>query len=360
MSNEKLITTLKPEWKAQIPAWNQETIRIIMSCEELDRSAIVETVKALYKVANLAEPQVVTFVPSPLVLILASGISIGMYEAQKEGKAAYKGKQSPVQQAVRRALKVVNEADTWIIDEEQTYEHVMQAVREATQNMPAPAVDAKFLLSHFNTAWSEYFGACEWASWPRHLAFYRDVCGLKLKEHEAFKPYDDLSRLAGPTVLRPEFVMVSEKPQEMHTYTDAEGRHILHCTTGPAIKRRGGSELYYLNGVRMRREHVMTPGEEMDAREVLKEQNVEVRRELIRKIGISSLLAHLDCKVLDRDGEYELLSVKLSEQVQDARYLRMRNPSIGIWHLEGVEGNTVQEAVNWRAGGREWHPEELT
>jgi hypothetical protein len=43
----------------------------------------------------------------------------------------------------------------------------------------------------------------------------------------------------------------------------------------------------------------------------------------------------------------------------------MKNPSIGIFHVEGVEGNTVQEALNFRAGlplkgSVNWEPSLLT
>jgi hypothetical protein len=45
-------------------------------------------------------------------------------------------------------------------------------------------------------------------------------------------------------------------------------------------------------------------------------------------------------------------------------YLKMLNPSIGVWHLEGVDNacRTVQHAINWRAGNmdEDWTPEELT
>jgi hypothetical protein len=53
---------------------------------------------------------------------------------------------------------------------------------------------------------------------------------------------------------------------------------------------------------------------------------------------------------LDRQNEYELYSIELSEEVKDARYLKMTNPSIGCFHMEGVapEINNVKEALLWR------------
>lgn len=97
---------------------------------------------------------------------------------------------------------------------------------------------------------------------------------------------------------------------------------------------------------------VTTPPERLDFRRCLTVRNAEQRRELIRKIGVERLLCHLDHKILDRtsNGMYELLSIRFSENLKDARVLKMRNPSLGVWHLERVEDEikTVEQALNWR------------
>ena len=141
----------------------------------------------------------------------------------------------------------------------------------------------------------------------------------------------------------------------------------LHCDTGPALLCRDGFPVWALNGVRCKESHVMTPAGKMEATDIMKEENVEIRRELIRKVGVERMLAKLPHRVLNKQGDYELLSVDFPGLVQDARYLKMLNPSIGVWHMEGVERacKTVQEAINWRAGellpaGESWTPSQLT
>ena len=138
----------------------------------------------------------------------------------------------------------------------------------------------------------------------------------------------------------------------------------LHADERMAIEYSDGWGLWSLNGVIMPEQFVKTPAEQLDPNVILKEKNVEIRRELIRKMGIERCLNNLDYKTLDKRGEYELLNIKLNDTVQNARYLKMLNPSIGTWHLEGVEGNTVQEALNWRAGRlgikEDWNPSVLT
>jgi hypothetical protein len=81
----------------------------------------------------------------------------------------------------------------------------------------------------------------------------------------------------------------------------------------------------------------------------LKERNVQVRREIVRKIGIERVCEALEAECLDRQGNYELLLLDL----QDGRtrpFLKMKNPSIGVYHIEGVapECRTVAEALAWR------------
>lgn len=124
----------------------------------------------------------------------------------------------------------------------------------------------------------------------------------------------------------------------------------LHSERGPAVHWDDGEQVFFfLNGVHVPREIVETPASELDPRLLLRERNVEVRRELVRKIGIERVCEVLEAKCLDRQGNYELLLLDL----QDGRtrpFLKMKNPSIGVYHIEGVapECSTVAEALAWR------------
>ena len=124
----------------------------------------------------------------------------------------------------------------------------------------------------------------------------------------------------------------------------------LHADNGPAVSWPDGEEQYFfLNGVHVPRELVESPANEIDPRLLLSERNAAVRREIVRKVGIERLCAGLNAQYVDRVGNYELLLLDL----QDGRirpYLKMKNPSIGVYHIEGVapECRTVAEALAWR------------
>lgn len=140
-------------------------------------------------------------------------------------------------------------------------------------------------------------------------------------------------------------------------HLDTDGN--LHNDGNPAYIS-GDTELFFLHGVHISKEfaHMVTmSSHDIDPKQVLAIQHVDVRRELIRKIGIEQFIDSLYHKVIDRQGDYELIEVLLTDNTWSrARYLKMLNPSIGAWHVEGVpnECATVEAALlrrnnNWFA-----------
>ncbi len=104
----------------------------------------------------------------------------------------------------------------------------------------------------------------------------------------------------------------------------------------------------------------MTPAGEMRPESVLKERNVDRRRELLRKIGVERMVQY--GKVIEENNGYKLIDMsKVFAGINYAPHLLMKNPSLdNTWHLEGVgpECRSIQGAINWRAGNREilWSP----
>jgi len=146
----------------------------------------------------------------------------------------------------------------------------------------------------------------------------------------------------------------------------------LHRDNGPSIVYHKGDEngvgvgqkLWHLNGVRMP-EYIVTANNADFKREwYFEEKNAEVRREILRKFGIERIITIVnkkrlkigDAVLLDKednnDLEYELYKVRLTQQTYGI-YLKMKNPSVGVYHFEGVpnEIKTVEEAINWRNHG---------
>ena len=114
-----------------------------------------------------------------------------------------------------------------------------------------------------------------------------------------------------------------------------------------------GWAIYALYGVRVPQALVETPADALDPHEwVLKQTNAEIRREAVRKIGIERVCERLGAKVIDTQGDmYELLLLDLGDR-RRRPYLKMRNPSLGVFHIEGVHPDvkTVEAALTWRNG----------
>jgi hypothetical protein len=123
----------------------------------------------------------------------------------------------------------------------------------------------------------------------------------------------------------------------------------LHSEDGPAVRWPEGEEEYFvLNDVLVPRVIGETPARDLDPGLILHEPNTDVRRELVRKIGIERVCQSLaDC--IDSQGDYELLMLDLHDGLTRP-FLKMKNPGTGFYHVEGVapECRTVASALTWR------------
>jgi hypothetical protein len=144
-----------------------------------------------------------------------------------------------------------------------------------------------------------------------------------------------------------EVCIISDRPA-----TIFKNRNGLHRDGGAALSYPDGWSIWALNGVRVPQEIAESPAEQIDPRLILKESNVEVRREIVRKIGVERMLWKLGSKKLDTDSTYELHEVPIGDN-RKACALKMLNPSVPeLWHVEFVPPTvrTVQEALNFRNG----------
>ena len=181
---------------------------------------------------------------------------------------------------------------------------------------------------------------------------------LGLEIDTPYAPWEVLSLSAGFRTVYPQFAMVSDFP----TTLVAE----LHREDGPTHEWRDGFAIYHLNQVAVPEWLVTTREADLDPHKLLKIDNAEVRREFIRKVGIDRVCYSLNAKTIDTSGSYELLLLDLGDG-RRRPYLKMRNPSIGTWHVEGVHPDclTVEQSLNWRNGldsdrvdddaGSEWY-----
>ncbi len=138
---------------------------------------------------------------------------------------------------------------------------------------------------------------------------------------------------------------------------------------------KDGYKVYTLHGILIPMKYY--PAGKLKPADILSEPDVDIRRELIRAFGLDRMLGTLHHMVIDKQGNYELLKINLpitrnrfwngeenakqEKEVVVGYYLKMTNPSVGCFHLEGVPRvKTVKEALEWR--NNQWfeHAEILT
>lgn len=127
---------------------------------------------------------------------------------------------------------------------------------------------------------------------------------------------------------------------------------VPHGDGVPAVTWESGRRMYFLHGVNVSEELAMKPARELDSKMVLRQRNAEIRREIVRKIGLERVVTELGAVCVDRQGDYELLLLNLGDR-RRRPFLKMKNPSVpGVYHIEGVYPacRTVREALAWRNG----------
>ena len=187
-----------------------------------------------------------------------------------------------------------------------------------------------------------YFDCQFWASYFAYYDFMKYELNIELGDK-----YDIFKRCVEYGMVFPmeDLCIVCQCPTIIKT-----NKYGLHCVDGAALSYGGNNEIYALNGVAMEKEYVMSKASEISGDMIMKEDNVEVRRELIKKVGIERIFSDFPHKLLDKMDNYELYSIDLSKEVKGAKYLKMTNPSVNCFHFEAVAPDivTINDALKWR------------
>src|SRR3990167_7443472 len=393
MSRTKIVSLSLSE-RGRLREWRDKWVKIGLSTEPADFETFEKNVELCYRFAKL-KPVPVIKVESPIVGAFAA--SIAMHVICSVFQAAIRRTvmlpvdstvDSDVDSAVRSAVRsAVDSAVRSAVDsavDSAVRSAVGSAVASAVRSAVGSAVDSAVrsavgsavgsnmgsavdsaIYSAFKDKklnWHNWIGGRFWSAWQAYVTFFRYVCGWTPPTAilDRMRAYEKCQSSAGYWWANRDFCIVSNTPKKIERKENA-----LHCENGKAIEYRDGWGLYFLNGVRMKEEYVMTPAEKIKPETILSEKNVDVRRELIRKIGVERLVSA--GKLLEQKNGYSLYDMSaVFHPIDRAVFLLMKNPSVpGVFHMEGVAPNvkTIQEALNLRRYGnmkKEWNPEILT
>lgn len=351
------IESLTTEQEKQLEVHRDRYIKLGLDCTPIDEQKAAGFAEWLYKKMNRDRPTLV-FLDNPLStwtgVILLNNLQNNDWQQVKEQVWSQVISQihlqvwevlEPVEQVWQHVEDRVWEAEKQALDQvwysvlepvkrqirEQIRDQVRQQVEEQVWNFIWPYLDGQFFVSDL----------------PLH-DYCHDV--LKVAMHE---DYLQLRKVMHFNLIYPltKFCIFCEKPLAICRNNSNQ----LHNEKGPALSYPGDWHIYALNGVRLPRELVETPADQLDPAIILKIRNAEIRRELVRKLGMQRIFKTLKHKIIESQEDYRLVEIDL----QDGRrrpYLFMKNPSIDTWHIEGVppEIKTIESALAWRNDMRTW------
>ena len=282
----KKIEELTKEQKEQLSVYKDKWLEIGLSTVPCDRKKAEDAARAAYKIAGLEEPKVFIWLNSPIE---------GAYAA------AYfkvlKGKDSQVRAQVG----------------DQVWDQV------------------------YNCGYGLHD-----ASWLGFYSYFLDV--LNLECCAKLTPFMNICKNSGWWWPFNGLVIFTEKPVEINM---TNGR--LHKDGGPALRYKDGFSLFRLNGINVSKEIVETPKEKFTKEMIVNEKNADIRREIIRKLGMEIVSKLLDYKIIDEKHGYQLITFDIGDG-RIRPYLKMNNPSMNLVHIEGVmpEIKTVEGAICYR------------
>ena len=146
------------------------------------------------------------------------------------------------------------------------------------------------------------------ASWIGFYDFFREASSLK-EETEPLLGLTKTVMACGWWWPFENAVILTDRPSELHR--DQRGR--LHKDGGASLLYQDGWGLYRWHGVNVPKKYIVTPADEIDVVEVLKESNSSVRMAVIQKVGFLRLKSQLKNSLISKTDSADLLEFDLGE-----------------------------------------------
>ena len=174
---------------------------------------------------------------------------------------------------------------------------------------------------------------------------------LDQKAQEFFRCKQQLFEDCGWILPFEKICLVCDRP--LHIRFDSANE--LHAEGEPAIAFADGYSLYFHHGVKLPEKYGKVHPDLWQAEWLLSEENAELRRVLIERIGYDRLCCELQAVELDSWQEYTLLKIDNAD-VEPIYLLKMTCPSTGRIHALRVPPDvrsssraslTAKEAIRW-------------
>jgi hypothetical protein len=359
-----MIDKLTKGQEAQLKVYRDKWLKIGLDTSRCDRKKAEKWIKEAYKVENLSPPSLFFWVESPLGCFFSSdsmGESIGRSIRESIGKNIGLMGES-VGKSIRESIgKNIGET-TWKSARESLWEKVRENIwKHLWENIWENFAEAVWtgIWDNWDNVRNKTARESIWESGTFRskgnvcygfndapwLGFYDFFLGVyKLNCCKKLIPLMELSKNCGWFLPYKNICVCSEKPETIKLINSK-----LHCNGGPAIHYRDGLNVWALNGIKVTKEIAETPSEQLDPKILIKEKNVEVRKEIIKKIGLARILQKLEAKKLDSFKKiYELYQIN-DIDIEPVHLLKMRCPSTDAYYCLRIPPNITKakRAINW-------------
>lgn len=312
-----MLTELTPEQEALIPVIRDKWLNFALGGDTSIREDVVESVEWLYSLAKVKKPRQVVLCRSPYeAQVIANYFDKEVYPTPKKGKADY----------------LEGEYETELVRAEDIITDEMKQKYSG---------DSLKMYSWSST------GIGFDAGWTAFYDFFREI-GV-IKDNAEF---DAWLKFASSGVWDSMFFDVVSIHVARPKYLKKNEAGRLHCQDGPCAEWADGFQHYFWDGMAIKRHWIEEP-HLITGKEILEQENVEVRRGMIQIVGYKRFLDLVDAKVLDSwvDGggqPCDLLRVDQQEDEPIVLY-RVQCPSTGKRVVLRVppDTRTCKEACAW-------------
>ena len=296
---------------ALIPLIQDEWEQIYLDTAPIDRGQIREILGRLYALANKPAPENIIFLDSPLQISLAIGNLRMDQETVRQQVSCL------VQKQVSSQLGLKPEHQTYAQPSYQIFTEQTKAYGSNHSGRGYHYYSAEVIPTMLFEKNSDIWGSVYERSGGRFQGIkasdlaqrfpfnnfgqfddflpWFDLLGGLGVDISKLTPRIELGKSCGLAILFWDWAFISAKPE----FT-VDGRGLLHCETGPAVRYPDGFSVFFLHGVHVSEKVVMAP-ETITVSEIESEINVEVRRFMIERYGAERYLMDSGAEEIHRD-----------------------------------------------------------
>ncbi len=341
-----MIEKLTPEQEALIPAYLEKWRSIGILTKPIDRQKATEAVKNIY-IAIGKQPPKIVFCDSPYAAANAllkkrrtklkrnkTGSRLDSQLDKQLVVIAWRKLEKQLSEQLRHQLinQLVSPMTSQIFRQLENQLHAQLNHRFYYFLQPERLSCIGVLFDWCISVLNCYYNPTEWLAFQGLVA----ECGWIL-------PYQNIC-------------FVCDRPRIL----SFDSQNLLHGEGQPAIQFADGFSVYCHHGVLLPEQYGKVHPNEWRSQWLLEEQNAELKRVLIQRIGYARICRELQAIELDNWQEYTLLKINADVDEEPMYLLKMTCPSTGHIHALRVppDMTSAREAIRWVNWGID--PEEFS